>query len=67
MWVLDFVYEGMLPLHSYRYSWQTVLEDEEVLQEIQWQLSEKAKGGGFIKAQDVCDIVATKTIQTLFA
>ena len=66
MWVLDFIREGTLPLHSYGYSRQTVLEDEEVLQEVQRQLSEKAKGG-FIKAQDVCDIVATKTIQTLFA
>ena len=48
-WVLDFVYEGRLPFHSYGYIRQTVLEDEDVLQEIQEELSEKLKAG-FIKA-----------------
>ena len=68
-WVLEFVREGTLPLHSYGYrlySRKTVLEDEEVLQEIQGKLAEKAKSG-FIKAQDVREIVASENIQTLFA
>jgi hypothetical protein len=30
-WVLDFVCNRRLPFHSYRYTQQTVLEDEEVL------------------------------------
>lgn len=64
-WVLDFVWEGTLPLHSYGYTRKTVLEDEEVLQEIQKVLSEKSKSG-FIKAQDVCDIVASEDLQNLF-
>lgn len=65
-WVLDFVREGRLPFHSYGYTRQTVLEDEDLLKEIQEELSEKSKAG-FIKAQDVCDIVAGEKIQNLFS
>lgn len=65
-WVLDFVRDGRLPFHSYGYTRQTVLEDEEVLQEIQEELSAKSKAG-FIKAQDVCDIVASEKLQILFS
>jgi hypothetical protein len=65
-WVLDFVREGTLPLHSYRYTRQTVLQNDEVLQEIQGGLSERAKEGGYIKAEDVCEIVASETVQHLF-
>jgi hypothetical protein len=64
-WILDFVREGTLPLHSYGYARQTVLEDDEVLQEIQGELSERAKGG-VIKAEDVCEIVASEKVQNLF-
>ena len=64
-WVLDFVREGRLPLHSYCYTRETVLEDEDVLQEVQGALSEKAKGG-FIKTEDVCDIVASERVQNVF-
>ena len=28
-WILDFVWEETLPLHSYGYTWNTVLEDED--------------------------------------
>jgi hypothetical protein len=64
-WVLDFVQEGKLPFHSYGYTRQTALEDDDVLQMIQDELNEKAKGG-FIKAEDVCEIVASEKIQGLF-
>lgn len=64
-WILDFVREGTLPLHSYGYTRKTVLEDEEVLQEVQRELSERAKVG-FVKAEDICDIVASEKFQTLF-
>ena len=47
-WVLDFIQEGMLPLHSYGYTQKTALEDEKVLQEIQGELSKRAKSQ-FIK------------------
>jgi hypothetical protein len=65
-WILDFVREGRLPLHSYCYTRETVLEDEDVLQEIQGVLTEKARGG-FIKTEDVCDIVVSERVQNAFA
>ena len=61
-WILDFVQEGTLPLHFYC-GQQTILEDEGILQEIQEQLTKKAKSS-FIKAQDVCKIVASARVQT---
>lgn len=64
-WVLDFVQEGRLLLHPYCYAWETALENEGILQEIQEQLAERAKGG-FIKAQDVCEIVMGKRVQLKF-
>jgi len=64
-WILDFVQEGKLPFHSYGYTRQTVLEDEDVVQEIQGELSQKSKAG-FIWAQNVCDIVAGEKLQNLF-
>lgn len=65
-WILDFVREGKLPLHSYRYSRQTVLGDEDVLQEIQDALTEKVKNS-FVKAKDLCEIVTSERLQALFA
>jgi hypothetical protein len=64
-WVLNSVQEGRLPFHLYGYTCQTVLEDKDVLQQIQEDLSEKSKAS-FINAQDVCDIVASEKIQDLF-
>jgi hypothetical protein len=65
-WILDFVQKGSLPLHSYCYARSKILEDEDVLHENQKELTERAKGG-FIKAEDICEIVAGKKIQSLFA
>ena len=65
-WVLEFVREGSLPLHGYRYSRRTILEDEHILQELKEEMSEKAKAG-FIKAQDLCDVVASERLQATFA
>jgi hypothetical protein len=65
-WILDFVRMGRLPLYSYCHSRQTVLEDEGVLQELQGALMEKAKAG-FLKAEDVCEVIASEGTQTLFA
>lgn len=64
-WVLNFVQEGKLPLHSYSYTQNTVLEDEGIVQEVQRVLSEKLKVG-FIKVQDVCDIIASENLQNIF-
>jgi len=65
-WILNFVCKGTLSLHFYGYMRQMTLEDGEVLQAIQEELSEKLKIG-FIKAQDVCDIVASEKLQVLFS
>jgi hypothetical protein len=65
-WILDFVQEGRLPVHLYCYSWESILGDEGILQEIQEQLIERAKGS-FIKAQDMCEIVASERVQSLCA
>jgi len=64
-WIFEFVKEGKLPLHSYSYKKPTALEDEGVAQEIQKRLSEKAKTG-FIKTEDLCEIVASDSIQGMF-
>ena len=64
-WIFKFVKEGKLPLHSYSYKKPTALEDEGVAQEIQKRLSEKAKTG-FIKTEDLCEIVASDSIQGMF-
>jgi len=65
-WILDFVWEGRLPFHSFCYTRQTVLEDDNISQEIQSELSERAKSG-FIWAEVVCELVASKKFQTMFA
>ncbi len=60
-WIIEFVNEGKIPLHSYCYKRPTVLEDKDVAQEIWKRLTEKAKSG-FLKTEDVCDIIASDTI-----
>ena len=62
-WVLDFVRDGTLPIHCY--SQKAILDNEDILQGIQEQLIEKAKAS-FIKAEDVCKIVASERIQLMF-
>ena len=68
-WVLDFVRGGEASLpFLWLYTRQTVLEDEDLLKEIQEELSEKSRRQASIKAQDVCDIVAgEKILQNLFS
>lgn len=65
-WILDFVHEETLPFHSYGYTQKTVLENEDVLKAIQDMLSERERAR-FVKAEDICEIVASETLQTLFA
>lgn len=62
-WVLDFVRDGTLPIHCY--SQKAILDNEDILQGIQEQLIEKAKAS-FIKAEDICEIVASERIQLMF-
>ena len=50
-WILDFVWEEMLPLHFYSYTQTKVLENGKVLQEVQRELLKQAKVG-FVEAED---------------
>jgi len=60
-WIVKFVKEGKLPLHSYGYEKPTALDNKGVAQAIQKRLSKKAKSG-FIKIEDLCEIVASNSI-----
>ncbi|KAI0309113.1 hypothetical protein OF83DRAFT_1180000 [Amylostereum chailletii] len=64
-WILNFIRYDQLPLHQYGQTRWTVLEDEDISQDIQLQLMEKAKAG-FIKAADVVEIVASPEMQAKF-
>jgi hypothetical protein len=65
-WILDFVRKARLPFHSFCYTRQTVLEDNDISQAIQEELSERAKSD-FIKAEDICELVASEKFQIMFA
>lgn len=65
-WILDLVREGTLSFHSYGYTRKMALEDEDVLKKIQEALSERERAG-FVKAEDICDIVTSERLQSLFA
>ena len=65
-WVLDFVWEGRLPFHSYGYTRQTVLEDEDLLKEIQEELSENRRQASS-KHKTFATLVAGEKIQNLFS
>lgn len=63
-WILDFIRSDQLPLHRYGQSRWTVLEDEDISQGLQLQLSERAKRG-YIKAADVVEIVSSPEMQAI--
>ena len=63
-WIHKYLTSGKLPLHfSGRYR-SSILEDEDIAQNIQLHLVEIAKNG-YIRAQDVVDFVATEKIQDM--
>jgi hypothetical protein len=64
-WVLRFVQTHDLPHLKYSWTRSTILEDEDVSQEIQFQLEEKVKNGS-IKATDLVDVVTSPKIQEHF-
>lgn len=61
-WIYRFLTTGALPLHCYHGTCFLILGDEDIASQIQLHLSERAQKG-FIKAQDVVDIVASPEIQ----
>ncbi len=64
-WVVGFVKWRDLPLHQLNRKRGTVIDDEDIAAEIKAQMKEKAKEG-FLKAQDLVEIVASPDIQAIF-
>jgi hypothetical protein len=61
-WVLHFLQTDELPHPKYSWTRSTILQDEDISQEIQAELGEKMKQGS-IKATDLADVVASPRIQ----
>ena len=64
-WVLSFLQTRNLPHPQYSGTHSTVLEDEDISQEIQFELAQKKKTGS-IKATDLVEVVASPRIQEKF-
>jgi hypothetical protein len=65
-WVMDFLRWRDLPLHQLNRKRGTILDDEDVAQVIRSRMVEIARGG-FLKAEDVMEIVASPHMQGIFA
>jgi hypothetical protein len=61
-WLLEYLWTEELPFHRLAQAQRTVLEDEDIAKVIQLQLMEKSKQG-FLKAEDLVDIVASLEIR----
>ncbi len=57
---------GDLPLHQLNWTCPTLLDDEDIAEEIKSRIAEKV-GSGFLKAEDVVKIVASPKMQAIFA
>ncbi len=64
-WAMGFLRWGDLPLHQLKRKRGTIIDDEDVTEEIKTRMTEKTRGG-FLKAQDVVDIVASPEMQAKF-
>lgn len=63
--MLNFLQTGELPHPKYSWTRSTALEDEDILQEIQFELGEKLKTRS-IKATDLVYVIASVKIQEQF-
>jgi hypothetical protein len=64
-WVLDFLRWRDLPLHQLNRKRGMIINDKDIAEEMRTQLKEKA-GAGFLKTQDVVDVVASLNMQAIF-
>ena len=64
-WVLNFFQTRQLPHDNYKRTPSTVLQDEDISQEIQFELGEKMKNGSF-KVTDLVDIISRLKMQDRF-
>ena len=65
LWALSFLQTRDLPHPNYSWTRSTVLQDEDISQQIQAELGEKTKLK-LIKATDLIDIISSPKIQDLF-
>ncbi|THU75878.1 hypothetical protein K435DRAFT_706193 [Dendrothele bispora CBS 962.96] len=61
-WIHQFLNNDKLPVHKYKGTRSSILEDEDISLEIQLRLSERSKDR-YITAKDVVDVVASAEIQ----
>ncbi|KAH9013430.1 hypothetical protein EDB84DRAFT_1640459 [Lactarius hengduanensis] len=64
-WVLIFLQSRDLPLHKYNWTRSTVLGDEDISQEVQFELGEMMKNRS-IKAIDLVNVIASPKMQEQF-
>ena len=65
-WNMNYLQNRALPLHCLGQAQSAVLCDEDIASEIQTRMIEKSKKG-FLKAEDVTDLVASPGIQKVFS
>jgi hypothetical protein len=65
-WAINFLKWRTLPLHQLNQKRGTIIDDEDIAEELKTRMTEKA-GKGFLKAQDVVDVVASPKMQEVFA
>jgi hypothetical protein len=65
-WILSFLRDDKLPHHKLKQPRWSVLHDEDVSQDLQLQLTQRAKDQ-FIKATDIIEIVESPEMQEKFA
>jgi hypothetical protein len=65
-WNMNFLQSRALPLHRLGQARSAVLRDEDIASEIQKRIIERSKNG-FVKAEDVVDLVASPEIQRVFS
>ena len=65
-WVMDFLRWRDLPLYQLNRKQGTIVDDEDVAEEIKSRIKEKASKG-FLKAQDIVEIIASPDMQEIFA
>jgi hypothetical protein len=65
-WAVRFLQTDALPSHCLGQARWTVLSDEDIASEIKSRIVEKSKEG-FVKAEDVVDLVASREMQVTFS
>jgi hypothetical protein len=64
-WVINFLRWRDLPFHQLNRKRGTILDNEDIAGEIKTKMMEKTRGG-FLKAQDVVEVVASPEMQAIF-